>query len=67
LAEQGKVKGFFDNFRNADKLGGLVEGIRDAVMEYQARNQNRLASPVPGIYFRLRYNKASMIRTVNSL
>ena len=35
LAEQGKVQGFFDNTKNADKLGGLVEDIRDAMMDYQ--------------------------------
>ena len=35
LGEQGKVKGFFENVGNADKLGGLVEDIRDAVMDYQ--------------------------------
>jgi len=29
------VKGFFTNVKNADKLGGLVEDIRDAMMEYQ--------------------------------
>jgi len=35
LSEQGKVQGFFDNIKNADKLGGLVEDIRDAMMDYQ--------------------------------
>ena len=33
--EQGKVEGFFNNTKDADKLGGLVEDIRDAMMEYQ--------------------------------
>ena len=37
LGEQGKVKGFFNNVENADKLGGLVEDIRDVVMDYQVR------------------------------
>ena len=37
LAEQGGVEGFFNNVENADKLCGLVEDIRDAMMEYQAR------------------------------
>jgi len=31
------IEGFFNNVLNADKLGGLVEGIRDAMMEYQVR------------------------------
>ena len=35
MVDQGKVKGFFINAKNADKLGGLVEDIRDAMMEYQ--------------------------------
>ena len=34
LEEQGKVEGFFNNVVNAGKLGGLVEGIRDATMEW---------------------------------
>jgi hypothetical protein len=38
LKEQAKAEGFFNNVKNADKLGGLVEGIRDAVMDYQVRN-----------------------------
>ena len=37
LSEQGKAQGFFNNVKNADKLGGLVEDIRDAMMEYQVR------------------------------
>ena len=37
LGEQGKAKGFFNNVENADKLGGLVEDVRDAVMDYQVR------------------------------
>jgi hypothetical protein len=65
LVEQGKGEGFFNNVMNADKLGGLVEDIRDAVMGYQVRNQNKLTSPMPDIYFRLRCNKTSMIRVVN--
>ena len=35
LSEQGKAQGFFNSIKNADKLGGLVEGIRDAMMDYQ--------------------------------
>ena len=35
LKKQGKVEGFFNNAENAGKLGGLVEEIRDAMMEYQ--------------------------------
>jgi hypothetical protein len=35
LAKQGNIVGFFNNVGNADKLGDLLEDIRDAVMEYQ--------------------------------
>jgi LEA14-like dessication related protein len=66
LAEQGNIEGFFNNVKNADKLGGLVENIRDAVMDYQVRNQNDFVTPVPDIRFRLRYSEISMTRVVNS-
>ena len=45
LAEQGKVEGFFTNVENADKLGGLVEDIRGAIMEYQVRLTNYSSLP----------------------
>jgi len=35
LEEQGKAEGFFNSVKNADKLGGLVEGIRGAMIDYQ--------------------------------
>ena len=35
LEKQGKVEGFIKNVENADKLGGAVEDIRDAMVEYQ--------------------------------
>ena len=40
LKKQGPVEGFFNNVVNADKLGSLVEGIRDAMMEYQVCESN---------------------------
>ena len=39
LAEQGKAKGFLNNTDNADKLGGLIEDIRDVMMDYQVCGQ----------------------------
>ncbi|KAF9645378.1 WD40 repeat-like protein [Thelephora ganbajun] len=39
LAEQGRLVGFFNNVKNADKLGSLVEDIREAVMDYQTSLQ----------------------------
>ena len=35
LTKQGKVKGFLNNVGDAATLGGLLEDIRDAMMEYQ--------------------------------
>ena len=35
LGKQGKAMGFFNNVENADKLGRLVEDVRDAIMDYQ--------------------------------
>ena len=35
FAEQGSFQGFLNNVGNADKLGGLLEDIREAMMEYQ--------------------------------
>ena len=38
--EQRKVEGFFNNTKNGEMLSGLVEDIRDAMMEYQACNHH---------------------------
>ena len=35
LAEQRKVEGFLKNVGNANKLGDLLEDVRDAMIEYQ--------------------------------
>ena len=35
LVDEGKVTGFFLNVKNSEKLGGLAEDVRDAMMEYQ--------------------------------
>ena len=45
LERQGKVEGFFNNTENAAQLGGLVEGIRDAMMEYQVCALNYSSPP----------------------
>ena len=43
LGEQGKTKGFFNNVENAEKLGGLVEDLRDIIMDYQVRVPSNLS------------------------
>ena len=35
LAEEGKITRFLNSAEDVDKLGGLVEDIRDAMMDYQ--------------------------------
>ena len=40
LERQGRVEGFFNNTENAAQLGGLVEGTRDAMMDYQVCGSN---------------------------
>jgi hypothetical protein len=46
LGEQGKVKGFFNNVANADRLSGMVEDIRDAMIDYQVCASKDLISHV---------------------
>ena len=67
LTEQGRVTGFFNNVENADKLGGLVEDIRDAVMDYQVRIQHDAHFLVLDIRFRLFYNKIYTTKVASSL
>ena len=67
LADQGKVRGFFTNVKNAEVLSGLVESIRDAVMDYQVGSQSKLITFMPNICFRLPYSKISMNKVVSSL
>ena len=35
LAKQSSIEGFMKNPKNAEKLGGLVDDVRDAMTEYQ--------------------------------
>ena len=42
LGSEGKTKGFFNNVENSDRLAGLVEDIRDALIDYQVCALNGL-------------------------
>ena len=66
LEEQGKVEGFFNNIDNANKLGGLVEDIRDTMVEYQACVYSISISGTSEVRTRLRYSKISTTRVVDS-
>ena len=37
IVEQGKIEGFLKSVGNADRLGGMLDDIRDTMMEYQVR------------------------------
>ena len=67
LAEQGKVEGFFNNVQNVDRLGGMVEDIHDAMMEYQVCVHKLSVSGTSDVCDRPCYSKISMIRAVDSL
>ena len=62
---KGRSRDSSNNVKNADKLGGLVEDIRDAVMDYQVRNRSGFTSHMSDIYFRLRYSKIFTTRAAN--
>jgi len=40
LEQRGKVTRFLNGTEDAAELGGMVEGIRDVIMDYQARAQS---------------------------
>ena len=40
LAEQGKITGFLTNVENERRIDGLVEDIRDAMMDHRVRPQS---------------------------
>lgn len=67
LEEQGNVEGFFNNVGNADKLGGLIEDIRNAIMEYQVCICEPTTPSPPDICTRLCYSKISTTRILSSL
>ena len=67
LEKQGKVKGFFKNTENSGQLSGLVEDIRDAMMEYQVCIRNPSTSSTFDTRPRPQYSKASTTRVVSSL
>ena len=66
LEKQGNVEDFFNNVKNADRLGGLVEDIRDAMLEYQVHIPNLSISDTSDVRIRLRCSKISTIRVVGS-
>ena len=67
LAEEGKVEGFFNNVQNVDRLGGMVEDIRDAMTEYQVCVHEPSVSGISDVCDRPRYSRISTTIVVGSL
>ena len=67
LVDQGKVAGFFLNVENSEKLVGLAEDIRDAMMEYQVCSCIEFYCTTSEPCTRPHCSKTSMIRVVSSL
>ena len=64
--EQRKVEGFFNNIKNGETLNGLVEDIRDAMMEYQVCLRDLSTARPSDTRARLRCSKISTTRAVDS-
>ena len=66
-SEQGKLIGFLANADNAQKINGLVEDLREALMDYQVHIPNYSFSATSNSYIRLHCSRISMIRAADSL
>ena len=67
LVEQGEVESFFDNVKNADKLGGVIGDIHDAVVVYRVCVCELFISGTSDVRIRLRCGKISTTRVVGPL
>ena len=56
MAAQKNIAQFLNNTENAQRLNGLVDDIREAVMDYQVCTSKDLAFPAPNIFRRLPYS-----------
>ena len=64
--EQRRVEGFFNNTKNGETLNGLVEDIRDAMMEYQVCLRDLSTTRLSDTRASLRCSKISTTRAVDS-
>ena len=67
LEKQGNIAKVLTNAENADKLSGMVEDIRDAMMEYQVCLWSASYLTLPNIHSRRPYNKTSLTKPVGLL
>jgi hypothetical protein len=66
LAEQGGVVGFLTNTENEQRINGLVEEIREVMMDYQVCIHIQLIPAVSKVRTRPHYSKISTTRVVCS-
>lgn len=64
VTTQKDLSHFLKNPENALELNGLVEDIREALMDYQVCTLERLTLTTPDIRHRLQYNETSTMRAV---
>ena len=58
MEERGKVTRFLNSTEDVNKLAGVAEDIRDAMMDYQVRLRAFVLNP-PNMSARRCYNKTS--------
>ena len=67
MAAQEDIARFLNNADNAQKLNGLVEDIREAVMDYQVRSSKGPVLIASNVRPRLPYSEIPMTTPVKSL
>ena len=67
IITQKDLVDFLNNPENIQRLNGLIEDIRCALMSYQVCTYTSLPPVVPNICLRLHYNKTSVMRAVSIL
>ena len=67
LAEQGNIVGFLTNVEGAKKINGLVEDLRELIMDYQVCVLELFVYIISNVYARLHCNKISTTRVASSL
>jgi len=65
MATQKDLADFFKDLENAQKLNGLVEDIRGALMDYQVCAPKKPTLIPSNVWPRRRYNKKSTMRTAS--
>ena len=56
---------FLTSPKHAQELGGLVEDVRDALMEYQVCTAGALVQITSNVHLRNRYNETLTTRIIN--